>query len=353
MTACVAVVLSMAMAGFTARAESLAFCHEGAIAGQQGNLEAAIEHFSTCIEKGNLTTASLVTALYNRGTAHQQIGELVHAMRDYDKALALNPAHLPSLYNRATALEQAGDYQQAIADYGEVIRQDPGGPFAYVNRGNSYQKLGQHELAIQDYDEVIRRYPQLAPAYYNRASALQHLGRTPEAIRDFDEAIRLDPGYAQAYYARGLVHYRGKEMKLAFRDYNKAVSLDPGYKTRPYSEERLAVQSAAADPPQASGRVLAKTDKPAGAGGQAFALHFSSVQDEDLALAEWSRLQGAFPDLLEDKKLLVRPVDIEGKGRFFRVLTGRFPQRLQAQALCRKFEPHEQYCAVIPLDDGP
>ena len=88
------------------------------------------------------------------------------------------------------------------------------------------------------------------------------------------------------------------------------------------------------------------------ASGQAFALHLSSVRDEDAARAVWSRLQAEFPGLLGERKLLIRPVDIEGQGRYFRVLTGSFPERTEAKALCRRFEPHAQYCAVLPLDDA-
>jgi tetratricopeptide (TPR) repeat protein len=350
---CLAVALPIAMASFSLRAETLDYCHKGAIAAQKGDLEVAIERFSKCINGGELTSASMATALYNRGTAHQKIGEFDRAIQDYDKALGLNPNHVPSLYNRATVHEETGDYEGAIADYGGVIRQDPAHRYARVNRGNSHQKLGQYDLAIQDYNEVIRRFPRFAIAYYNRANAHHRMGHNAEAIRDFDEAIRLDPSYAQAYYARGVVHYRGGEMEPAFRDYNRAVSLDPGYKARPYSQERLAVQTSAPDSPQASSGLEVTADKVRGGEGQAFALHFSSVRDEDVARAEWSRLQAAFPDLLGDRKLLIRSVDIEGQGRFFRILTGSFPEHLQAHALCQKFDPQEQYCAVIPLKEAP
>ncbi len=339
----------ISVVAFGAKADTLEDCHKGMMAGKEGNFELAIEHFSRCIEEGELTPVSSVTAHYNRGTAHQQNGELDEAIQDYDKVIGLDPNHLPAFYNRGTIYESRGDYGRAIADYKEVVRLNPAHPYAHVNRGNSYQRLGQYDRAIQDYDEVIRLYPQLALAYYNRGNAYYHTSQHAEAVRDYEEAIRLDPNYAQAYYSRGLVYYRENKRDRAFQDYNKAISIDPGYRELPYAGTNPEIETSALGAPKTADRSKTEPETTPVASRKVFTLHFSSVRTDDAARAEWSRLQAEFPELIGWSELLIRSVDIEGQGQFLRVLTGSFRDRADAKALCKKFESREQYCAVLPL----
>ena len=80
-----------------------------------------------------------------------------------------------------------------------------------------------------------------------------------------------------------------------------------------------------------------------------FAIHLSSVRNRIGAETEWKRLQKRFPDLLRDRELMVRPVELEGRGTFFRVLTGPFADYARAQELSAKFKSREQYCLAIRL----
>jgi len=346
----VAIAFLISLVAVSAKAETLEYCHEGATAGKKGDFELAIEHFSRCIEEGELTTDSSVTAHYNRGTAHQQNGELDEAIQDYHGVVRLDPNHIPTFYNRATIYESRGDYDRAIADYNEVIRLNPVHPFAHVNRGNSYQRLGQYDQAIQDYDEVVRLYPQLALAFYNRGNAYYNKSQHTEAVQDYEEAIRLDPNYAQAYYSRGLVYYRENKQHRAFQDYNKAISIDPRYRELPYVGTNSEVEVSALGASKTADRSQTEPETTPVASRKVFTFHFSSVRTEEAALAEWSRLLAEFPELLGQSELLFRSVDIEGQGQFIRVLTGSFADRADAKARCQEFESHAQYCAVIPLE---
>ncbi len=84
---------------------------------------------------------------------------------------------------------------------------------------------------------------------------------------------------------------------------------------------------------------------------ESFAVHLASLRTQDRAKAEWDRLQSEFPELLHQRDLVIRMVDLEGRGIFYRVLTGPFDDRRKAQDLCAKFEPRQQYCLVMRLAD--
>ena len=82
-----------------------------------------------------------------------------------------------------------------------------------------------------------------------------------------------------------------------------------------------------------------------------FAVHLASLKSQDRAKAEWLRLQSEFPELLRQRDLVIRFVDLEGPGIFYRVLTGPFHDRRKAQDLCTKIQSHQQYCLVMRLAD--
>ena len=69
------------------------------------------------------------------------------------------------LYRPRHPLTCKGDYDRAIKDYDRAIQLDPKNVFAYRNRGIAYENKGDHDRAIQDYDRAIQLDPKDAVAY--------------------------------------------------------------------------------------------------------------------------------------------------------------------------------------------
>ncbi len=55
----------------------------------------------------------------------QAKGDLPTALRDYNRALEIDPEHVPALYNRVTLLLRTGRQREALADLNEILRIDP------------------------------------------------------------------------------------------------------------------------------------------------------------------------------------------------------------------------------------
>jgi hypothetical protein len=84
---------------------------------------------------------------------------------------------------------------------------------------------------------------------------------------------------------------------------------------------------------------------------ESFAVHLASLRTQDRAEAEWHRLQSEFPKLLHQRDLVIRFVELEDLGAFYRVLTGPFHDQRKAQDLCAEFASRQQYCLVTQLAD--
>ena len=78
--------------------------------------------------------------------------------------------------------------------------------------------------------------------------------------------------------------------------------------------------------PPMPGQEQAKATPPKAAKGGGYALHISSYRTEAGAKKDARSLTG------KGVEARVQPVDLKGKGRWYRVLVGSFPQKAQAQA---------------------
>ena len=92
--------------------------------------------------------------------------------------------------DRLDAVEKLTD--QAIKDYTKAIELDPRDTHAYYNRGNTYYKKGQYDQAIKEYTKAIELNPKLAEAYDDRGFAyFDKLGDKNRGCTDWKQACDL------------------------------------------------------------------------------------------------------------------------------------------------------------------
>ena len=82
--------------------------------------------------------------------AHGRLGYYKKAMKDFDRAIELNPKDARAYYNRGLAYGMLGNDDQAIKDYGMAIDLNPKYADAYCNRGTAYHNLGNYNQATND-----------------------------------------------------------------------------------------------------------------------------------------------------------------------------------------------------------
>ena len=92
---------------------------------------------------------------------------------------------------------QSEDYQQAIKDFDKAIELNPNLAEAYNNRGLVYGKLGNLQQAIKDFDKAIELNPKYAEAYCWRGIAYVILYNRNQATNDLRIAARLGNEEAQ------------------------------------------------------------------------------------------------------------------------------------------------------------
>jgi len=77
-------------------------------------------------------------------------------LREYEKALSLDPNLLPALSGRALAHFNLKHFQNAIADYDKTLSLNPQDAVAYNDRGLAKLQLGRDDEAISDFSAAIK-----------------------------------------------------------------------------------------------------------------------------------------------------------------------------------------------------
>ena len=86
---------------------------------------------------------------------------------------------------------------------------------------------------------------------------------------------------------------------------------------------------------------------PSAAGG--FAIHLASIRDQAGIAAEWQATAKKYPSLAKLKPRPAQPIEIPGKGTFYRVEAGSFASRDEAAQACAPLKAAGAYCAIVAL----
>ena len=185
------------------------------------------------------TLAGLIQAspqngeLYSfRATAHHRLGHhrLGHhreALKDLDRAIALNDRDSNLLNNRGFIRLGLGQFSEAMQDFDKSIEVSPRYKNAFNNRGLLYLAQQKYSEAIEEFNRALKIDPRYTDAYNNRGFAELEAGQVGAAIDDFNSALQMNPNYVNAYNNRGLLRARAGDYEHAVIDFTQAMLIDP------------------------------------------------------------------------------------------------------------------------------
>ncbi len=113
------------------------------------------------------------------------------ARQAYERALALDPAHLAARINLGRLLHEAGDAPRAEKTYRDGLERYVKDPLLYFNLGVLLAAAGRLEEAIAAYRSALHEDPRFADCHYNLALAYEAAGNPRGAIRHMGEYRKL------------------------------------------------------------------------------------------------------------------------------------------------------------------
>jgi tetratricopeptide (TPR) repeat protein len=166
----------------------------GILAARGGHADEGIRDFQRALE---LDPDHLI-ALGNLGNAYRQMKRWDDAKSVLQRALQLSPANPEANYALGMVLAQLNDTQQAYEYLQKALAARPAYPEALNNLGILYLRTQRRDQAESSFRESIRVAPSFDQAYLNLAQLYTIEGDPQRARTVLLELLKQHPGHAQA-----------------------------------------------------------------------------------------------------------------------------------------------------------
>jgi tetratricopeptide (TPR) repeat protein len=188
---------------------------------QAGNVRIAIPLYEAYIASG----PSSLDAYTNYGAALAHEGQYARAIEQYNKALALNPAHPPALMNLALAHYKAGHPAAARNELRTVLPLIPGNMQVTLLLADCDIQLGDYAQAIELLEPLDA--PGADPMFsYLLGTAMIRGNRNEQGSKVLDRIMKSGDS-AQARFLLGTAKMQAKDYAGAAVDLARAVELNP------------------------------------------------------------------------------------------------------------------------------
>jgi tetratricopeptide (TPR) repeat protein len=158
------------------------------------------------------------------GDRYRNSGNIPLALKNYQRALAINP-DLASAHERIGSIyQQQGNVMDAIASFSKAVQLDPQSLEAQLGLGNAYQQMGWAELAITHFQTALEIAPDrfLAEYHCKLGDSLKERGKIAAAIASYERAIVTDPDYLDGYRAIAQIHLQQQDPEAVQAIYERA-----------------------------------------------------------------------------------------------------------------------------------
>jgi tetratricopeptide (TPR) repeat protein len=194
----------------------------------KGNMPEAVDAFAAAIEKRNELTKPSVKRLLRMKLQriNTQKEEIKRLKEELYRQQEIQQEYAREYYLMGNeCITKAGDANAAIRNFDKALKLNPSFTDAWVRKGVTLLDLKDYSAAQACLNEAVRLSPRSFKAHYNRGKCLILMKLYEEAIADLDKAVSIKSRHAAAheYLAEA---YRGTgDKKQAQRHQDRADEL--------------------------------------------------------------------------------------------------------------------------------
>ncbi len=174
-------------------------------------------------EKALALDPAHVDSLAACAIVQQRLGQPLEALAAYEAILALRPNDVDTMLAIGVTRQNLGHMSDALEAYGKVLSADPDHVEALANRGSLLERYQRLEDALACFTAIERLRPDNARNLLSKASVLQSLGRQEDALAAYDAAARRIPQDADTEVSRGNVLVSLGRLDEAIESYDRAL----------------------------------------------------------------------------------------------------------------------------------
>jgi tetratricopeptide (TPR) repeat protein len=162
------------------------------------------------------------------GQCQMELEQYADAVFSFQEALKGMPDHVAIMYKMAQSQEKAGQTDQAAETYYKLAESRPEDARVYYNTViNMYNAAKMPDKAAEAARKMVELNPDDTDALFNLGFMLVQMQKYEEAIEALDKVIELNPGMEYAHLNKGYSFYSLKQYKNAIQAYSNTVELFP------------------------------------------------------------------------------------------------------------------------------
>lgn len=166
---------------------------------------------------------------YRLGDAHLKAGRIKQAVKEFQKAIALDPLNPVSYNYLGLAYFFDEQYSAAIQAFNRALQLNPNFTDVHNNLGLVYSEMGDTERARREFQEVIRAKGYATPevAYFNLGKLSLTEKKYEEAAFFFQKALESNPKLPKVHERLGFSYELMGKLEEAEKEYQEALKLEP------------------------------------------------------------------------------------------------------------------------------
>ena len=196
------------------------------VASQQRYYTAAVTAYDRALDVQRTDTRTWLqkAVCLNRLHRYDEALECIKYLLRYDK----NNAEV--YYQKGLAHDGLGDQLAAVDTFAEAIKLDPEHKGAYYRRGILLAELEQYAKAVDHFDEVMRLSPDQWQAFHYKGVCIVKQKEYEKALRVFEEGLKQFPGQPRFYIDEALAYVMMRNVDKARALLSEAIDIDPAFK---------------------------------------------------------------------------------------------------------------------------
>ena len=119
-------------------------------------------------------------------------------------------------------LQKLGNPEDAIKDFNKALEINPKSMKALNNRGSVNLELSRIDHALADFQSALEIAPEISETWSNIGTLYKDINLSQKALEAYDKAIALDAENAEAQFGKSLILLRKGDFKEGWRLYECA-----------------------------------------------------------------------------------------------------------------------------------
>jgi tetratricopeptide (TPR) repeat protein len=127
-----------------------------------------------------------------RGLSYLVIKKYEMALKEFNKAIALDPNSCAAIRLKGLCLSLTGKYKRGIKYTNTAISKCPDDYATYLTRGIAHYVSKKYDKAIRDYEKALEMYPESGYCYYRMSLAYKMKGDRKNSVRYCKNSCELN-----------------------------------------------------------------------------------------------------------------------------------------------------------------